>query len=276
MRRSRHTTVFYFGLVLLLASVVTSTILTRSGGPRHAALTEALQPALTVAEPEKAEDKTTEGGKTEDNGEPAVGPEFDAAAAENARLKTELEWNFGGKSQRGWYIYTPLIQWTLGTNKEPDAGGFAQALARWQKSSGINPTGILDRDTLTRMIGFWQSRRLKDHTVAAPNRLLTVQTSDFYDPSRAEELRKVEPQTYAAYKRMVAAAASDSSLGLQRARGGELAESERYLKIVSAFRSPEYQEKLRQQSPNSGPAGLAKNSPHFTGRALDLYVGGEP
>jgi LAS superfamily LD-carboxypeptidase LdcB len=33
---------------------------------------------------------------------------------------------------------------------------------------------------------------------------------------------------------------------------------------------------LRRQSPQSGRAGLAVNSPHFSGRALDLYVGGEP
>ncbi len=33
---------------------------------------------------------------------------------------------------------------------------------------------------------------------------------------------------------------------------------------------------LRRQSPNAGRAGLAVNSPHFTGRALDLYVGGQP
>src|SRR5262249_45121831 len=40
--------------------------------------------------------------------------------------------------------------------------------------------------------------------------------------------------------------------------------------------SREYQDNLRRQSPNAGSAGLAVNSPHFTGRALDLYVGGSP
>ena len=39
---------------------------------------------------------------------------------------------------------------------------------------------------------------------------------------------------------------------------------------------PPIQEQLRRQSPNAGSAGLAVNSPHFTGRALDLYVGGDP
>ena len=72
----------------------------------------------------------------------------------------------------------------------------------------------------------------------------------------------------------MAAAVADRSLGLAH-KGRELASDEKYLKIMSAFRSREYQDKLRRESPNSGSAGLAVNSPHFTGRALDLYVGGE-
>jgi LAS superfamily LD-carboxypeptidase LdcB len=65
---------------------------------------------------------------------------------------------------------------------------------------------------------------------------------------------------------MIAAAAEDPSLMLGQ-----------YFKIVSAFRSREYQDELRRKSPNAGSAGLAvNNSPHFTGRALDLYVGGSP
>jgi LAS superfamily LD-carboxypeptidase LdcB len=116
---------------------------------------------------------------------------------------------------------------------------------------------------------------LKDRTPAPPDQLLTAPIPDFYDPTRAEELRQVEKRTYAAYKSMVAAAVNDRSLGLAH-QGRELAAGEKYLKIISAFRSREYQEKLRRESANSGTAGLAVNSPHFTGRALDLYVGGEP
>jgi zinc D-Ala-D-Ala carboxypeptidase len=200
--------------------------------------------------------------------------EFATAAAENARLKTELDWTFGGKSQRGWYLYAPLIKELLGTNKDEGSRGFALALSRWQKSNGLAPRGILDSETLYRIISVWQSRRLKDKSVPPPDKLFLAPIADFYDPTRAEDLRQVELQTYAAYKRMVAVAARSLKLG--RARDGGLAPDEQYLKIVSAFRSPEYQEKLRQQSPNSGPVGLAKVSPHFTGRALDLYVGGEP
>ncbi|HZG53107.1 MAG TPA: D-alanyl-D-alanine carboxypeptidase family protein, partial [Pyrinomonadaceae bacterium] len=117
--------------------------------------------------------------------------------------------------------------------------------------------------------------RRKISTYPQPDQLLTVPAAEFWDSSRADELRQVERQTYAAYKRMLAAAIADPSLQLST-RDGELAASEKYLKIISAFRSREYQDRLRKLEPHAGRAALAVNSPHFTGRALDLYVGGEP
>jgi hypothetical protein len=201
---------------------------------------------------------------------------FAAAAARNTLLKYELSWAFGGKQQRGWYLYTPLISRMLETSGEAAGDNFAAALSRWQKGSGLQPSGVLDGDTLYRMVGAWQGARLKHKAHARPEELLLAPASDFYDPSRPDALRHVERETYAAYKRMLAAAASDPSLGLKLTAAGELAPEERFLKIISAHRSPEYQARLRAQSPNSGRAGLAVNSPHFTGRALDLYVGGEP
>ena len=197
------------------------------------------------------------------------------AAKRNALISRELTWTFGSKEQRGWYLYTPLIKRLINTKQDNASVQFARAVARWQAKSALMPSGILDEETLHAMIKTWQDARLKDRTVAPPDQLLTAPLSDFYDPTRAQELRQVERRTYAAYKRMVAAAVADRSLGLAHRRG-ELASGEKYLKIVSAFRSREYQEKLRRESPNSGSAGLAVNSPHFTGRALDLYVGGEP
>jgi hypothetical protein len=198
------------------------------------------------------------------------------AAKRNEQLSRELSWTFGGKQQHGWYLYTPLIKRLINTKDDVASEKFSLALARWQAKSGLKPSGVLDDETLYAMIKTWQEVRLKDRSVAAPNQLLIAPVSDFYDPTRAEELRQVERQTYAAYKRMVAAAAADRSLGLARTPRGELAPDEKFLKIISAFRSREYQDKLRRESPNSGSAGLAVNSPHFTGRALDLYVGGEP
>jgi D-alanyl-D-alanine carboxypeptidase len=198
------------------------------------------------------------------------------AAARNAQFRNELKWTFGNKEQHGWSIYTALIKQLINTKYDSATAKFASALSRWQAGAGLKPSGVLDEETLYAMISVWQDRRLKDRTVAEPGQLLIAPVPDFYDPTRAEELRQVERRTYAAYKRMVAAAIADRSLGLASKGHGELAASEKYLKIISAFRSREYQDKLRRESPNSGTAGLAVNSPHFTGRALDLYVGGEP
>ena len=199
-----------------------------------------------------------------------------SAAAQNLALKQNLDWTFGRKAQKGWFIYHPLICSLIGVEIKANEKKFAESLANWQKSVGISPNGVLDEAALMKIIAAWQSNRLKKRGEASADELQTVSTADFYDVSRSEELRKVEHETYAAYKRMVEAAISDKSLKLKSDGKGELAPDERFLKIISAFRSPNYQAQLRQQSPNSGRAGLAVNSPHFTGRALDIYVGGEP
>jgi hypothetical protein len=193
-------------------------------------------------------------------------PVLAAAAAQNAQLRNELSWTFGGKQQRGWYLYDLLIGKTLDSEHEVVSDVFAGKLASWQKKMGLGPSGVLDENSLMRMVSQWQSNRLKNRAYADPSELITAPPADFYDPGRAAELRQVEHNTYEAYKKMMAAAESDPELKL----------GPKYLKIVSAFRSRDYQDQLRQKSPNSGSAGLAVNSPHFTGRALDLYVGGDP
>jgi zinc D-Ala-D-Ala carboxypeptidase len=213
---------------------------------------------------------------TRPGAEAKIDPQFEAAATQNADLQNNVSWTFGGKQQRGWYLYVPLIRQLIGTESSPTDGEFALALSRWQKSVGLPPNGVLDNTTLAVMITTWQSRRIKEKSYPSPDQLVMIPTTDLYDPMRPEELRKAEAQAFAAYKRMMAAAVADKSLKLATTPAGELASSEKYLKIVSAFRSREYQEKLRQQSPNAGRAGLAVNSPHFTGRALDIYVGGDP
>ena len=201
---------------------------------------------------------------------------FSLAAQRNALLRSDLDWMFGGKPQRGWYLYTPLISQLLKVDYDPASDGFASALAGWQEKTGLKPSGVLDEESLYAMVSEWQGARLKDRAYPSADQLVTAPASDFYDPSRLDELRKVERETYAAYKRMVAAAAANPSLGLSVSASGELAPGEKYLKIISSFRTREYQDELRRQAPHAGRAGLAVNSPHFTGRALDLYVGGEP
>jgi hypothetical protein len=201
---------------------------------------------------------------------------FDSAADSNSQLQTSLLWDFGGKPQRGWTLYTPLIGDLIGSTSEVAGRDFALRLSIWQKGNGIEPSGVLDRDTWSQIISTFQSRRIKGQPSPSPSQLVTIPVSDCYDPTRPEELRSAERETFASYRRMVAAAVGEPSLGLQVDAAGQLAASEKLLKIVSAYRSREYQDQLRKQSPNSGRAGLAVNSPHCTGRALDLYVGGEP
>lgn len=192
---------------------------------------------------------------------------FAAAATTNVTLRNDLTWTFGGKQQRGWYLYDLLIGKTLNTKHDPITSNFAASVASWQKRRGIRADGVLEQDALMAMVSQWQGNRLKNRAPATPDQLLTAPPSDFYDPSRAEELRQVERSTYAAYKEMIAAAKDDL----------KLEHTSSYLKIISSYRSREYQENLRRKSPNAGSAGLAvNNSPHFTGRALDLYVGGDP
>jgi D-alanyl-D-alanine carboxypeptidase len=214
--------------------------------------------------------------RTSSTGTKATPTFAEAAAESNAILRNELDWAFGGKPQRGWYLYDLLIEQTLQTQDDSDTPDFAASLADWQKKRGLSSNGVLDEDALMAMVSQWQSTRLKDRTPAQYDQMLTAPASDFYDPERLAELRFVERKTYTAYKEMVAAAITDPSLKLAHTAKDQLATTEKYFKIISAFRSPEYQEQLRRQSPNAGTAGLAVNSPHFTGRALDLYVGGDP
>lgn len=270
MKHSRvQLAVFFTGLAAFVAVGLLDTVTTRgqshdAAKPAGAAVKSRVKPTAAIRRAKGPKDSAP------------ASLAFGAAAMRNAQLSNELNWTFGGKQQRGWYLYAPLIRRLLDTEQDSTANGFALALSWWQEKSGLRPSGVLDEESLYAMISEWQGRRLKEHAYARPDQLVTAPASDFYDPSRLDELRQVERETYAAYKRMIAAAAADPSLGLALGADGELVPAEKYLKIVSSFRTREYQEQLRRQSPYLGRAGLAVNSPHFTGRALDLYVGGEP
>ncbi len=266
-QKKTHLAVFAVALAALVGVV---TLVSRTGYGQtqvedKAAATPALKPPALV-------EKRTATASAEKKNTSL----FADAAARNTVLKYELNWAFGGKQQRGWYLYTPLISRLLETDGEAAGSDFASALSRWQTAAGLRPSGVLDDETLYRMVSTWQGSRLKNKEYATPDILLQAPTSDFYDPARPDALRQVERETYAAYKRMIAAAAADPSLNLKVTASGELAPEEKFFKIVSSFRSREHQAALRAQSPGSGRAGLAVNSPHFTGCALDLYVGGEP
>jgi len=220
--------------------------------------------------------KVTPAGNSASAEKAALNAKFAAAITENGRSVSALNWTFGGRVQTGWEIYEPLIADSIGTSNDAATPEFAAALSKWQSIRGLPPTGILDEPTLGTFMQYWQSQRLGRSDFPGPDKLISAPITDFYDSTRDADMLQLERETYAAYKRMIAAAARDLSHDVHFTGKGELAPGEKYLRIVSAFRSQEYQDQLRAKSPGSGRAALALHSAHNTGQALDLYVGGDP
>jgi LAS superfamily LD-carboxypeptidase LdcB len=253
--RKAHVLIIVATIVVVGLAVSAATLASRGQAPRS----KTERTVKMTDKPHPAEPRAVKSNTS---------PAFNPAAAQNLTLRNELTWTFGGKQQRGWHLYDLLIGQALNTDHDTVSNDFAASLSKWQKKTGLDSTGVLDQNTFMAMVSKWQGNRLKVRTPAAPDQLVLAPSSDFYDPSRAAELRQVERKTYEAYKEMVAAALADPTL--------KLSSKDQYFKIISAYRSREYQDELRRKSPNAGRAGLAVNSPHFTGRALDIYVGGSP
>ena len=97
--------------------------------------------ACGTAVPVAAVPAMTAGQPTSDDAKPsatAVEPSaaavaFAAAAVANADEAREIEWFFGGRTQRGWALYGDLIGHLVGTTAEPSSPEFASAVAAWQK-----------------------------------------------------------------------------------------------------------------------------------------------
>ncbi|NNF00881.1 MAG: DUF882 domain-containing protein [Pyrinomonadaceae bacterium] len=198
------------------------------------------------------------------------------SSKKNSELQYSLKWSLGRKAQRGWYLYVPLLQKTLNTESKPNTVEFAGSVMRWQKARGIFPNGVINSSTLYSFIKFWQSKRLKPIVLAREDQLITAPIREFYDPTRDSALLKVEKETYDSYRRMLKAAIDDPTLKLRADESGRLLPDEKFLTLVSTYRSPKYQASLRRKQPGASRAQIAFKSPHFTGRALDIYVGGEP
>lgn len=257
--------------LLIIATVAVGSIMRRGLRGTNARVAAAQQTHI-----DKSESQAVVLSTAREPGDAATAATATRPHEANSRSIRDLQWTFGGKPQRGWHLYASLIAELIESDDHPTSLGFAATLARWQGAAGLTPTGIVDEETMMSMVKAWQEKRSADRTYPTGEQLVTAGATEFYDPARVAPLRQVERTTYDAYKRMLRAALADKSLGLGVTTNGELAAHEKRLRIVSAFRSREYQAQLRKQSPHSGRAGLAVNSPHFTGRALDLYIAGEP
>jgi D-alanyl-D-alanine carboxypeptidase len=260
------------GLVIavLFAVISAASAIERSSPIQKTALGQSAEPSASHPLAPSPEGPRENSSISEIDGAPS------GSGGSNEDLSQNLLWYFGSKPQHGLRIYLPLISQTIGADSPVGTNAFSRALSRWQGSKGIARTGMLDNDTWEAMRSEFQSHRIKSREYPTPDQLVTAPEADFWDPTRPVELRQVEREAYDAYKRMVAAAAHDLPSVLRADKTGTLAPSEKYLKIISAFRPREYQDQLRKQSPAADRGSLAVNSPHFTGRALDVYVGGKP
>ena len=187
------------------------------------------------------------------------------ASAKNDDSVKNTVWMFAKSREKGFEIYIPLIQKTIGTDASYSSVEFADALKKWQIKNGCkNPNGILDMNAFLYFKDLWQSsRKIKSAFKEAES--VSISRKDLYDSNREASLSKIGKKTYVAYQAMMIAAKHN---GL----------SETDLKIVASNRTLA-RLKMLQKSNLSSKAGVSlasSNSVHFTGRALDLFVGGDP
>jgi len=149
----------------------------------------------------------------------------------------------------------------------PETPEFPRAVRQWRRANGLDPSdGVLDHDAWMKLVGVLQAARTRDSARPSETDLVQVPAEQWLFPDRPAELRFVRKDAFDAYTRMVTSARADL--------GDKIPSN--HLLLVSAYRTPEYQESLRAREGNPSTAQLARVSPHFSGRALDIYVGGSP
>lgn len=196
--------------------------------------------------------------------------EWGGPAFANAVSFQRMEWAPFSATEFGWETYLPLIQKEIGTDCAPASPRFARALAEFQYSHGLPPTGWFDAATFQVFRGVWQERR--------PFIMARVREQPCPDPPPLYQLGYlVESEEHAdrltrllrrdvldAYRELVAAA---------RAEVPEVANDPELLQIFSGFRDPEADAARCAQQGNCDGLRRAACSPHRTGTAVDLYVG---
>lgn len=198
-------------------------------------------------------------------------PSHVAAAKVNAQTLRTRPWAPFRRPEVGWETYAPLIGREIGTACGPATPAFAAALARWQSSQLLSPTGVLSDVSFMRMKALWQARRPFVAASAkgvcppppAAAALVSARPGEGYG-GKAIQLR---PEAMLAYRRMVAAA---------RAELPAIAADKRNLTIFSAYRSPDYDAARCARDGDCNGITRATCSPHRTGLAMDLYVGQAP
>lgn len=199
------------------------------------------------------------------------GPPADPAiVTANASSVDGAAWSPFGRSERGWRIYTGLVQREIGTSCAPYTPGFAHALADWKTAQALGGGGALDEAAFRRMSTGWLLRRPFIQATrgggcpASPpvDALQEARTEEGYAGKQVAALAPA----LAAYRAMVARARADSA---------EIARDPRLLTIFSAYRGPA-EEAARCARGGCNRLTMARCSAHRTGTAFDLFVGAAP
>jgi zinc D-Ala-D-Ala carboxypeptidase len=200
---------------------------------------------------------------------------FSKAALQNARTVSVLEWYFYGRPETGWQTVAPMIQRDLQTSCSPASPAFARRLSQWQKKRRLPTTGIIDMRSLHQFAAEWQKPRKmrrgfgKGYKGCAYGLARPVVELDPAHDGTSKYImivNKIDPAAYAAYKKMIAAAATDVP---------DIVPHGQMLRIFSAHRPPAYNQQLCALDGRCDGVQRAKCTLHFTGRALDLVVGGK-
>jgi len=194
----------------------------------------------------------------------------DVATRNGATLETAELALFGHKEQ-GWQIYEPQVAVTIGTTCASDTKRFAASLATWQSRNRLTPTGIVDTTTISAMKHEWQHARPFIKRFAKGSCPNAASEASLVEIGRREGWHgkpgKLDRDALAALRLMVAAA---------RREDARIAADPQMLSIVSAFRSPAYDEAKCAKGAKCNGIAKARCSAHRTGTAVDLYVGAAP
>lgn len=198
-------------------------------------------------------------------------PGFIGAAARNAASLDTAAWSAFGRAESGWRTYAVLTAREISTSCPPEADGFAQALAGWQRAHGLADLGIMDEPTLTALRTTWLLRRPFVAATAhgacpappSPDRLAWARPDEVYGGKPAA----LRADALEAYRALLAAA---------RRELPELARERRLLSIFSGYREPLADLADCEASGDCGTVARARCSAHRTGLAVDLYLGEAP
>jgi hypothetical protein len=197
---------------------------------------------------------------------------FDAAAHANTSSAALAQWSVFGRPETGWQTYVPLIDNELGIACPPTSQAFAAALAAWQVAHRLPSSGAMDEPTLRALDVVWLARR---PFVAAsghghcpdPPPLASLATSTPGEGYLGKAVL-LRPAALAAYRRMLAAARSQSPA---------IAADPKLLTLVSGYRDPAADAADCAAQGTCGTAARAGTcSAHRTGLAMDFYLGAAP